>query len=196
MKFNKNPIFIGLSGKIGSGKDTVAKIIAEEFPEHNFHIKSFASGVRNIYNVLCPYDRIPEECTQDWKKNNNPMFAIARRSMLEGIGEGIRQHVHEDIWAWTLFYNNVRYGHNLIIPDVRYKNELTMIRKFDGHVFRVVRTNNPHPQTEHISNCDLDYEDLPIIANTDSLESLRANVVIALLPYLEKEQGYGDVQGF
>jgi hypothetical protein len=186
MEYNKKITIIGLSGKLGSGKDTCAKIIQQDFAEYNFRIKHFASGVRAIYDVLFPFDKIPEEYTQEWKSKYNPLFDVTRRAILQGIGEGLRQHVHEDLWAKLLFYDTAKYGHNIIIPDVRYKNEVELIKKFGGYVFRVVRKQNPYPQTDHISNCDLDYEELPIIANTGNLETLRSQTALSVLRAIRK----------
>jgi dephospho-CoA kinase len=98
---------IGLVGKMGSGKSTIAKYIAENID--NCYITSFAKKLKEIVNILFDYT----------EKN---------RDLLIKVGMSMRA-IDKNIWINHLLTdidNNL--DKHIIIDDVRFVNELTTLR--------------------------------------------------------------------
>ena len=144
---------IGIRGKIGAGKDTVAKLILQysvrdlvtggNAPEDIgileeyscWEIKKFATKVKQIAYLLTGYSITKFE-DQEFKKQKlgqewNDMTA---REMMIKIGtECMRDNLHPDTWVNALFVDYIQpYQQDWIITDLRFKNELERIRKYNG----------------------------------------------------------------
>jgi hypothetical protein len=118
---------IGISGRLGSGKDTVGKIIQYlqcynvgeitiddviNNPEHEwwleeqskFEIKKFAGKLKQIGSLLTG---IPIEMfeDQDFKKlNMNTEWGMTYREFLQRLGtEAMRDGLHTNVWVNALF---------------------------------------------------------------------------------------------
>jgi len=163
-------MLIGLCGKLGSGKDFIAQnyiipFIQKMYRESCLQV-SFADQIK--INVMSkhniPFDDIFE------KKNKDT------RTLLQQEGtECGRQVYGDDIWIkyfhnWTNLWK-YRGIQNLIVTDVRFKNELEYIKNSGGIVIKVVspHRNEARLQQEscgddgkynmiksHQSECDLD----------------------------------------
>ena len=110
-------MIIGISGKIGSGKDTVAKIITELQPDKYWSIRKFAGKLKDVATLLTgihqskfedqefkqtnlgpEWDRQFYTEGKSWKKR--PMLV---REFLQILGtEGLRKGLHENIWVNAL----------------------------------------------------------------------------------------------
>ena len=128
------PKIIGISGKIGSGKDTIGEYLREKY---GFKIESFALNVRKVCSILTG---IPLEIllTREAKgiivKFGDKSLTVGE--LLQIIGNGLRESVAEDIWITSLFNNLNKYD-KVVIPDVRYPNEFREIIRQGGIVIRV-----------------------------------------------------------
>jgi ABC-type oligopeptide transport system ATPase subunit len=118
---------IGISGRLGSGKDTVGKIIQYlqcynvgeitiddviNNPEHEwwleeqskFEIKKFAGKLKQIGSLLTG---IPIEMFEDQefkKLNMNPEWGMTYREFLQRLGtEAMRDGLHTNVWVNALF---------------------------------------------------------------------------------------------
>jgi hypothetical protein len=90
----------GISGRIGSGKDTLALEMIKHDP--SFEIRKFAWKLKEICGVLCGVDPFRFE-DQDFKKQQSP-FDMTYRELLQKVGtEAIRQQIHQDAWVRALF---------------------------------------------------------------------------------------------
>jgi len=162
-------IIIGISGKIGSGKDTVTNSIIKNFKEYKFKNKKFAHYVKKICALLTGINlkvltnrQTKEKYLEDWGMTVGRMFQL--------IGtESIRNNLHPDAWILTLVANSK--GQNVIISDVRFKNEANYIKNNGGILIRLegdpkeIRGKDGR-DLNHISETDLDdYEDFDIIWN-------------------------------
>jgi hypothetical protein len=65
---------------------------------------------------------------------------------------------------------------NWLITDCRFPNELEAITSRNGICIRIVRPDNPHPQSNHESETALDGVELLTIINDGSLDQLRLRV--------------------
>jgi len=175
-----NNIIIGISGKIGSGKDTVAHFIKQHDP--SFQSKAFAFKLKKIVALLagCDFDLT---LSQEGKNVYIEQFDKTIGEMLQGIGtNALRDNFDKNVWINGLF-TDLKTGSNYIITDVRFKNEADALRKKGAFLVRVNRPNNPIAENSnrdltHPSETDLDdyqYFDA-IIENKGTLDDLEYSV--------------------
>jgi dephospho-CoA kinase len=125
-------MIIGISGKIGSGKDTVGKYLKTKY---NFKIETLALNVRKIVSILTgiPLDiLLTREAKGIIVKYNNKELRVGE--LFQIVGNGLRDSIHPDVWVNSLFANITG---NVVITDVRYPNEVLEIEKQGGIVIRV-----------------------------------------------------------
>jgi len=177
---NKTGLIIGISGKIGSGKDTVAKEIVRAFPEYNFSKKSFGYNVKKTVSILTGID-MRSITTRKVKSQYLDQWDMTVGEMFQTIGDGVRDLTTIEAWINSLF-NNVKDGENIIITDVRYINEAESILNRGGYLIRLtgdpknIRKNDKRNFT-HKSEIELDnydkfdiyYKNVPPISNIQEL---------------------------
>jgi len=131
-------IIIGLSGKMGSGKNYIAeKIIYPYFrKEYNILIIGFGDLMKNeLYarDTLLSYDELYD----------NKTFETRHKLQQYGTENG-RDKYNQDIWVRGLDIQietfRRRSGENclIIICDIRFNNELNYIKQKNGHLIRIV----------------------------------------------------------
>ena len=133
-------MIIGIMGKARSGKDTVAKL----FEEADFIRLSFADNLKWAAKRLFGWDGKKDE---------------KGRKLLIALGEKLRE-INSDIWIKSLLNSNSDILHkNIVISDVRYKNEADWIKSCNGILIKVIRIDLPHADADwrkHASETELD----------------------------------------
>lgn len=128
---------IGIHGKIGSGKDTLADYIIEK--QSSFVKKSFAFKLKYMTSFLTGVDL--EDCfTQEGKNIYMPEWGMTVGEFQQKMGtEGMRNGVHEDGWVLSLFseYDPENYEQDWIITDVRFPNEAQAILDRKGLLIKL-----------------------------------------------------------
>ena len=172
---------IGVSGKIGSGKDTFADFFIEHVAEeygHQFENKKFAYNLKKIVSILAgvPMDDV---FSREGKLKYLPEWGMTIGEMQQKIGtEAIRNNIHNDAWVLSLFGIYKEDKDFWIVTDVRFKNEAKIIKEKGGIVIRLngdpnnSKTGDDRNMT-HQSEIDLDdyqgfdyvYDNVPPIAN-------------------------------
>lgn len=165
-------ILIGLSGHLGSGKDTVAELLIKNYTPMKYeckHIK-FATKVKEISAMLTNTGKTYEESLADnlsaeGKAKFIPELGMSLGKIQQQIGEGLRNLIHPDVWVHALL-SNVKSDTEdsktiTIISDVRYPNEVVAIHKRGGIVIRINRKDIPEKciagrDTNHPSETSLD----------------------------------------
>lgn len=153
-------MLLGISGKIGSGKDTLADIIIEDFPDYIFEKKSYAYKLKYVTQIMMGVTW--EDCiTQEGKNKYVSSWGMTIGEFQQRLGtEGMRQGVHLDAWILGLFAN-YNSNCNWLITDVRFKNEAQAIWDRGGHLVRLkgdpaeIRKNSKRDMS-HPSETDLD----------------------------------------
>ena len=130
-------IIIGLSGKIGSGKDYIAKEIIGNYLKEKrigyIHMAfSDAIKVHLMVSESIPYEKL------FIKKS------IETRKKLQNLGMEMREN-NDKIWikyldSWMKVYEN-RGIKVVLISDVRFNNENDYIKEKGGMVFRIIAPN-------------------------------------------------------
>ncbi|TGD83283.1 hypothetical protein [Hymenobacter wooponensis] len=125
---------IGFSGRRGSGKDTIARLIQQLQPERRWHIRSVGEPIKAVCAALAGEGTAPY-FSQQGKKEVLPAFGRTRGEMLQQVGLALR-HWEPDIWVQA-FFSQLPAEQFTIIPDVRFPNEADLIRSRGGLMFRV-----------------------------------------------------------
>lgn len=129
---------IGLGHRRRVGKDTLGQILVEE---HGFMRLAFADALKSVVDAMRPYldheirYAISELGMEEAKASSAPV-----RELLICLGSTIRTRVAAD--AWTLAVAQ-RIDENpsgrYVVTDVRYPNEVRLIRERGGYLVRVDR---------------------------------------------------------
>jgi hypothetical protein len=126
---------IGISGKKKSGKDTVANILL--MMNDGLNLKySFGTEVKKEIATAC-------NCTVDFIEANKDLF----RPMLQWWGtEYRRQLFGHDYWIKKMRQALEQFQENniklVVIPDVRFENELRFLRiEWGAPIYRIERVN-------------------------------------------------------
>ena len=150
-------MIIGLCGLIGSGKGTVAEHLMRE---HNFIGISFAETLKDAAACIFGWDRdmLEGDTTESryereqidawWSERLG--FETSPRSMLQFMGtEVMRNNLHPEIWALAtemrilgmekMFTDMTGQKPNFVISDVRFPNEIAMIRRNGGKIWHIRR---------------------------------------------------------
>ena len=175
---------IGISGKIGSGKDAFAELfikhVAEEYG-HQFENKKFAYNLKKIVSILIgvPMDDV---LSREGKLKYLPEWGMTIGEMQQKIGtEAIRNNIHNDAWVLSLFSTYKKEKDFWIVTDVRFKNEAELIKKKGGLIIRLNGDPNNSKKGDernmnHQSEIDLDdyngfnyvYDNIPHILNLEN----------------------------
>jgi len=119
---------IGLHGKAGSGKDTVADYLVAN---HGFEKISFAMTLK----AMLAAGGFPEPANRDDKESLVVGFDFSWRKAAQYLGTEFGRALDKDIWVKCtekLLQPDGKY----VFSDVRFDNEADMIRKY-GKVWHI-----------------------------------------------------------
>jgi hypothetical protein len=147
-------MIIGITGLIGSGKDTVAKL----FVDRGCTQDSFAAPLKDVCASIFGWDRNMLEGdtieSRDFRETPDMFWTrklgidnFTPRLALQLMGtEVLREHFHKDIWIDSLEYRMrkaVNEAPCVVISDARFTNELDLIKNLGGAVINVKRGELP-----------------------------------------------------
>jgi hypothetical protein len=188
-------MIVGVSGLIGSGKDTVAEYLVNN---KNYHRISMAGILKDTASVLFGWDReVLEGKTPESRKEREVVdtfwserlgFEFSPRIALQLLGTDIfRNNFHEDIWVIAA-ERGIVGKENVVISDIRFANEAKMIKRLNGKLWRVKRGEEPEwwgaaknnkdimeSKFKHIHYSEWAWANInfdSVIENDDTLESL------------------------
>lgn len=146
-------MIIGICGLIGSGKDTIAQYLVDS---RGYNRVSFASALKDATAVLFGWDReILEGATAEARHERekpDPFWSerLGRewspRIALQYLGTDLfRNNLDESVWVYAAERRILNLGPraNVVISDVRFPNEIKMIRKMGGQIWWVRRGELP-----------------------------------------------------
>lgn len=146
---------IGLAGLARSGKDTAGNYLVTN---HGFDARAMFAGplkdaARHIFGLSheevhgVNYDR----------ESAHPAWGFSVRHMLQKLGtESVRDIFGQDHWVQLmrlrLATGDLR-DKDVVITDVRFDNEVEMIRDLGGQILGIVRTDDQchNPSYGHVS---------------------------------------------
>lgn len=169
---------IGFAGRAGSGKNTAAAFVPG----------GWAMGFADpLYEMVAVLTRMTPTQLRNRDTKEEPIdgLGVSPRFLLQTLGtEWGRNTVHPDVWvritARRLDALVSRGIETVVLTDVRFPNEATLIRDRGGEVWRIDR-----PGTERMSGGHCSENGLPVsvidrvIVNDGTRDDLRAAVLSA-----------------
>jgi len=142
-------VIIGLCGFINSGKGTVADILINK----NFIKESFANSVKDSVSVIFGWDRNLLEgdtpASRNWRESQDDFWSkkfgktFSPRMALQIMGtEAGRNSFDSNLWIYAL-ERRCDPNKNYVIADVRFPNEIKMIKESGGKVYHIQRDEFP-----------------------------------------------------
>jgi hypothetical protein len=143
-------MLIGVVGFAGSGKGTIGDVLIRD---HQFVRLSFADALKDAVSGIFGWDRAMLEGdtkeSREWREQPDEWWSkkfgyqVTPRLMLQKMGtEAGRDVFHDEIWIHTVAKRLEKLEH-VVIPDVRFGNEIEFIRNNGGFIVQVTRGKNP-----------------------------------------------------
>lgn len=145
-------MIIGLLGFAGSGKGTVGEILIEDY---GYHQLAFAGSLKDAVSIIFGWDRKllegDTEVSRAFREKPDDFWSarfgreITPRIILQQVGtESLRDVIDQGIWIHSLERKILQMKDaNVVITDVRFPNEIDLIRNLGGKLIRVKRGPEP-----------------------------------------------------
>jgi hypothetical protein len=144
-------MIVGICGAIGSGKDTIAQYICDS---RGFVRVSMAAALKDAAAIIFGWDRdMLEGITRDHRARReevDPFWAerlgrpdFSPRAALQILGtELFRNNFHSETWVIAA-ERKIMQSKNVVISDIRFPNEVEMIRRHNGQIWHVRKGEDP-----------------------------------------------------
>ncbi|GAA4383566.1 hypothetical protein [Hymenobacter koreensis] len=171
---------IGLAGKRGSGKNTVAELIQQLQPARHWQVRAYGDAIKAVAAALAAEPTVPYY-SQTGKTELLPVFGLTRGEMLQQVGGALRAWKPE-IWIQALLAS-LPTDAPVVVADLRFPDEAEALLARGGVIWRVegdplqqrgdgTRDDN-HPSETSMD----DYANYAaVLRNTGPLADLRAQV--------------------
>jgi hypothetical protein len=155
----QNTFIIGITGTKGSGKDTIADFILKTYPACSTKF-SFADPLKKACKEIFGFTN--EQLYGDKKEEVDEFWHIQPRQILQYVGTDLFREklgelvpsIGETIWVQSvkrkIEYCIERSTRLIVIPDVRFQNEIDMIHSFGGKIIKVSRIKYPENLSQFI----------------------------------------------
>lgn len=186
-----NVHIIGFSGKIGSGKDYVAKNIFLPL------LKEKKNHLRPLF--LSFADPLKQECALRYNCSYEQLYKhkdLFTRTKLQEIGNEFREKYGKMVYVNTMAMNIRLHIERsdiniIIITDVRFPSEMEFIQKNGGKIYRIVAKKRTHNKlimeckgnknemklrSNHVSETSLDNENFDGYIENDPEDEPEKNV--------------------
>lgn len=172
------PFLIGITGEIGSGKDTTADFISHILGIPKY---SFAAPMRQAASAMFGIP-VEELSTQEGKAKMDEFWGMTRRDILRKVGNDATKPVFgEDFWIKRATKSlSDRYTipdepkfKAVVIPDVRFEHEAHWVRE-NGVLIHLRRADNPYSNqmSSHASDAGVTYKQGDFQVVNDCAKSL------------------------
>lgn len=149
-------MLVGFCGKLGSGKSTIANMLAKKY---DFEVRSFSEPLKWVCQDL--YNFTDEQLYGDLKEVVDPRIGKSPREILQWVGTDIFRLSDPNFWV-NIFELNYDRDLNIIVDDVRFPNEVDLIKKLGGIVIKINGNYRNNKEREshasEIQELDYDYE--------------------------------------
>ena len=167
---------IGVVGVAGSGKTLVAKYLIEQ---HGFVRRRFAEPLKNMLRVGLGLTDAQLEGSE--KMAQLPAFGgCTPRHIMQTLGtEWGRRMIHSDIWVNAWKRSLIDAGDLIVVDDVRFPNEASVIQAMGGTLWRVYRpglVTHDHASERHQQSIVEDF----LLNNATSIADLMRSVELLI----------------
>lgn len=179
-----------ISGKSGSGKDTIASFLKKIYQQENKKviIIHFADMVKEYAKLYYNWNGVKD---------------VAGRQLLQQLGTNTVRAAYPNYWAELVakFLDAAGRKNHFdiaLIPDLRFLNEYLIVKKYnkDCTTIRINKINDDgtyilnkaftQEQNNHPSECDLDDYNFDIMVNNNgTLENLEQSAQEIIKEYLK-----------
>jgi dephospho-CoA kinase len=166
----RNPKIIGIVGRSRVGKDTVAEIICNVYPQYT--IKRLATPLKNAVNALYGFSK--EQIETDLKEIIDERYNKTPRQCIVSLTDYMMDFMDVEFFT-KRFYSDYNDEY-IIIPDVRYEHDIHEIHRRGGIVIKVEKTlrSVSHPFENRIDTLrDVDC----VLWNDGTIEDLQSNLI-------------------
>lgn len=187
---SKNIKLIGLSGKAGSGKDTVGIHIKNNYNGINY---AFADPIKELTRTLFLFD--DEQLYGSKKELVDERWGITPRQSWQIIGTNIMQFAiygllpdllkkvpvrqfwiyHFRMWYQKFIDDPANQNKTIIVTDVRFPHEADLIRELGGTLIRIERPNLDLSDVKYQHSSETSSVDITpdiVIINDNTMEEL------------------------
>lgn len=169
------PCAIGLVGRARAGKDTAAEVLAVEF---GFEVVRFADPLKLIAADLFGLSLDDVHGRGIDREAVLPEWGLSIRQILQRLGTEVGRSLHPDVWVRYAARRIAASRAPVVVPDVRFANEVQALRALGGVVWRISRPGGPevapHPSEALAADPGL-RPDLELV-NDGTLDDFRAAV--------------------
>jgi dephospho-CoA kinase len=183
----KNVTIIGITGKKGSGKDTIGNYLVDN---HGFKRLAFADTLKDVCKLVFGLDH-DQLYRPELKEVKDSYWEHSPREILQTVGTDLfrdtlsekLENMDQNIWIRSLekkIMKNIDEGNTkFVITDVRFKNEYEFIKKYNGIVWSITRNidnnnNDNHKSENELKEYELEYDN--IFVNNKKLVDLYLDV--------------------
>lgn len=186
----KIPKIIAISGKIGSGKDTLVDLITDYLKDYCFDRDTkklkFADALKQATAAMTG-STVEENYTDQGKAKYIEEFGMTLGKFQQVLGTLAKEHFHPNIWIFPVIKKCLDPEEKtsiFLISDCRFVNEAEAIQKAGGVIIRLNRTpdlispaSKAGRDLNHISETELDnYKFDFTYQNDGTLEDLESVV--------------------
>lgn len=149
-------MLIGIAGKAGAGKDTVAQWLSDNA---GYETQGLADPIKEMLDVFFNSNSA-NWADRGWKESPHPLFGFSPRQAAQKLGTEWRDLMDPSKMMWCKWMEAdwKQYGfdkNNTVVPDIRFPHEQDWVHSHGGIVIYIERTDvdEIHP---HISETSLD----------------------------------------
>lgn len=168
-------VIIGICGRAGAGKDTIADYICNK--HQTFKKYAFATHLKNSLKVLFNLtdEQLHDSTLKEVDVNITPDLVTSPRFLMQWTGCQLRK-LSEDFFVQMLD-NKIKSDQqqDVVISDIRFKNEMDYVINNNGIIIKVIRdstTTNLANDSSETSVDGLWGDNVYLINNNDTMEEL------------------------